>query len=183
MTHDHELIRPLPELLKAHAETSPSRVAFTDGRRAVTYAELERRTGRLAAHLARTGLRRGDRVAICLGDRVEMVESVLAAVRAGGIGVPLDPRSSDAELAHFLEDSDASVLVTDPAHLARLRRRGPGQRRPRVLLTGEESASADVRFAPAGSHSVPVDPRSVSVEPSDGAVLFEQVADTEGSAN
>ncbi|MEU0071910.1 type I polyketide synthase [Streptomyces sp. NPDC006332] len=165
MTHDSELIRPLPELLKAHAEASPSRVAFADGHRAVTYAELERRTGRLAAHLARTGLRRGDRVAICLGDRVELVESVLAAVRAGAVGVPLNPRSSDAELAHFLEDSDASVLVTDPSHLARLRRPGPGHRRTRVLLTGEDSA---------GSRSDPMDPP-------DGAVLFEQVAGTEQS--
>ncbi|CAM5744326.1 Long-chain fatty acid--CoA ligase OS=Streptomyces alboniger OX=132473 GN=CP975_31510 PE=4 SV=1 [Streptomyces alboniger] len=174
MTHDNELIRPLPELLKAHAETSPSRVAFADGHRTVTYAELERRTGRLAAHLARTGLRRGDRVAICLGDRVEMVESVLAAVRAGAIGVPLNPRSSDAELTHFLEDSDASVLVTDPTRLARLRRLGPGHRLTHTLVTSEDSAPADPR-------SDPVDPRSVRVDPPDGAVLFEDVANTEQS--
>lgn len=175
LTHDNELIRPLPELLKAYAETSPSRVAFADGHRTVTYAELERRTGRLAAHLAGTGLRRGDRVAICLGDRVEMVESVLAAVRAGAIGVPLNPRSSDAELTHFLEDSDASVLVTEPTHLARLRRLGPGHRRTRVLVTSEDSAPTDPR-------SDPVDPRSDLVDPLEGAVLFEDVAGTEQSA-
>ncbi|MFE7172628.1 type I polyketide synthase [Streptomyces sp. NPDC057616] len=145
MTHD-ELIRPLPELLKAHAQTSPSRVAFADDVRAVTYQELERRTGRLAAYLARTGLRRGDRVAICLGNCVETVESLLAAVRAGAIGVPLNPRSSDAELAHFLQDSGAAVLVTDPAHLARLQGLGPDG--PRVLLTGTGPVAAD---APAGT--------------------------------
>ncbi|MGW2517340.1 SDR family NAD(P)-dependent oxidoreductase [Streptomyces sp. NPDC001617] len=144
MTHD-QLIRPLPELLKAHAVASPSRVAYADDVRAVTYAELERRTGRLAAHLARTGLRRGERVAICLGNRVEMVESVLATVRAGAVGVPLNPRSSDAELAHFLQDSGASVLVTDPAQLPRLRRLG---RPVRVLLTGPDPLPAD---APEGT--------------------------------
>ncbi|MDN0196566.1 type I polyketide synthase [Streptomyces sp. S.PNR 29] len=147
MTRD-ELIRPLPELLKTHAGTAPSRVAFADDVRAVTYAELERRTGRLAAHLARTGLRRGDRVAICLGNRVEMVESVLAAVRAAAIGVPLNPRSSDAELAHFLQDSGASVLVTDPAHLDRLHRLGSAVGSMRVLLTGPGPVPAD---APAGT--------------------------------
>ncbi|MGY6019011.1 SDR family NAD(P)-dependent oxidoreductase [Streptomyces spinosirectus] len=143
---DEGLIRPLPELLKAHAESSPSRVAFADDVRAVTYAELERRTGRLAAHLAGTGLRRGDRVAICLGNCVETVESLLAVVRAGAIGVPLDPRSSGAELAHFLQDSGASVLVTDPAHLSRPHRGGPV--RPRVLLTGTGPVPAD---APDGT--------------------------------
>ncbi|MFJ9541117.1 beta-ketoacyl synthase N-terminal-like domain-containing protein [Streptomyces sp. NPDC101225] len=145
MTHDG-LIRPLPELLKAHARTSPSRVAFADDVRAVTYQELERRTGYLAGYLAGTGLRRGERVAICLGTCVEAVESLLAAVRAGGIGVPLDPRSSDAGLAHFLRDSGASVLVTEAAHLARLPRLDPGG--PRVLLTGTGPVPTD---APDGT--------------------------------
>ncbi|MFD3618518.1 type I polyketide synthase [Streptomyces sp. NPDC058676] len=142
------LIRPLPELLRAHAEKWPLRVAYADDVRGVTYAELERRTGRLAGYLARVGVRRGDRVAICLGNCVEMVESVLATVRAGAVGVPLNPRSSDAELAHFLEDSGASVVVTDSAHLARLHPAGPGHRRPRVLLTGTGPVPAD---APDGT--------------------------------
>ncbi|MGW2566257.1 SDR family NAD(P)-dependent oxidoreductase [Streptomyces sp. NPDC001537] len=154
MTHDG-LIRPLPELLKAHAGEAPSRVAFADDVRAVTYAELEERTGRLAAYLARTGLRRGERVAICLGNCVETVESVLAVVRAGAVGVPLNPRSSDAELAHFLEDSGASVLVTDPGHLARLHRPVPGRRRPRILLTG---------------------PGPLPEDAPDGTVLFDAIA-------
>ncbi|MFF3374985.1 SDR family NAD(P)-dependent oxidoreductase [Streptomyces sp. NPDC002680] len=157
MTRD-ELIRPLPELLKAHAERSPSRVAYADDERDVTYAELERRTGQLAAYLAGAGVRRGDRVAILLGNRVEMVESVLAGVRAGAVGVPLNPRSSDAELAHFLEDSGASVVVTDRAHLARLNRAGGLHGRTRVLLTGTDPVPSD---AP------------------DGTVLFEEVAGAE----
>ncbi|WP_030044267.1 AMP-binding protein, partial [Streptomyces resistomycificus] len=147
MTHE-ELIRPLPELLEAHAESSPSRVAYADDVRAVTYAELERRTGRLAAYLAGVGVRRGDRVAICLGNCVEMVEGVLATVRAGAVGVPLNPRSSDAELAHFLADSGASVVVTAPAHLARLRGAAGADRRMRVLLTGPGPVPAD---APGGT--------------------------------
>ncbi len=157
MTRDG-LIRPLPELLRAHAGKWPLRMAYADDVRSVTYAELERRTGRLAGYLARAGVRRGDRVAVCLGNCVEMVESVLATVRAGAVGVPLNPRSSDAELAHLLEDSGASVLVTDSAHLARLHRAGPGPGRTRVLLTGSGPVPAD---AP------------------DGTVLFEDAAEAD----
>ncbi|GAA0313672.1 hypothetical protein GCM10009540_36440 [Streptomyces turgidiscabies] len=147
MTRD-ELIRPLPELLTAHAERSPSRVAYADDERDVTYAELERRTGRLAAYLAGAGVRRGDRVAILLGNRVEMVESVLAGVRAGAVGVPLNPRSSEAELAHLLEDSGASAVVTDRAHLARLNSAGCLGDRTRVLLTGNGPVPSE---APVGT--------------------------------
>lgn len=153
-----ELIRPLPELLKKHAGQSGERVAFADSLRSVTYAELERRTGRLAAYLARAGVGRGDRVAICLGNCVEMVESCLAAVRAGAVGVPLNPRCSDTELAHFLQDSGASVVVTDPTHLAQLHRLGPVYHRLRVLLTGTGPVPAD---AP------------------DGTVLFESAAEAD----
>ncbi|WP_210584801.1 type I polyketide synthase [Streptomyces sp. GESEQ-35] len=144
----NELIQPIPELLKRHAERSPDRVAFSDSVRGVTYAELERRTGRLAARLARTGLRRGDRVAFCLGNSVELVESCLATVRAGAVGVPLNPRSSDAELGHFLQDSGASVVITDAARLARLQRSSPEHRRPHILLAGAETVPAD---APDGT--------------------------------
>ncbi|MCD9875957.1 type I polyketide synthase [Streptomyces guryensis] len=162
MTHDG-LIRPLPELLKAHAWEAPSRVAFADDVRAVTYEELERRTGRLAVYLARTGLGRGERVAICLGNCVETVEGVLAVVRAGAVGVPLSPRSSDAELAHFLADSGASVLVTDPAHLARLHRLGPSHRRRRILLTGpgpvpEDAPDGTVLFGAIAAEPSPAGP-------------------------
>jgi non-ribosomal peptide synthetase component F len=62
------------------------KVAFRDQRRAVSYAELEARTRRIAGHLAQLRLQPGDRVAILLGNRVEMVESYLATTRASAVG-------------------------------------------------------------------------------------------------
>lgn len=115
-----ELIRPLPDLLRAHAARWGAKVAFADPWRSVTYRDLEVRTRRLGGHLA--GLvPRGGRVAILLGNRVETVESYLAVTRASAVGVPLNPSASDAELAHFLSDSGASVVITDAAQLDRLR--------------------------------------------------------------
>jgi rifamycin polyketide synthase module 1/2/3 len=116
-----ELIRPLPDLLREHAAHLGDKVAFSDPWRSVTYADLELRTRRLAGHLA--GLvPRGGRVAILLGNRVEVIESYLAITRASAVGVPLNPESSSAELAHFLSDSGASVVITDAAHVEQLRR-------------------------------------------------------------
>uniref|UniRef100_UPI000ABABB31 AMP-binding protein n=1 Tax=Streptomyces silaceus TaxID=545123 RepID=UPI000ABABB31 len=120
-----ELIRPVAELLKEHAEHAPGRIAYADSARRVTYAELEARTRALAARLTQTELRPGDRVAIVLGNCVEAVESCLAVLRAGMVGVPLNPRSSDADLAHFLQDSGAALVITDGVHHAQLRRLGP----------------------------------------------------------
>jgi acyl transferase domain-containing protein/acyl-CoA synthetase (AMP-forming)/AMP-acid ligase II/NADP-dependent 3-hydroxy acid dehydrogenase YdfG/acyl carrier protein len=129
-----DLIRPLPELLRAHAERLGDKVAFRDGRRSVTYRDLERRTGRLAGHLASLGLRRGDRVAIYLDNRVEVVESYLAIVRAGAVGVPLNPHTTDAELAHLLDDSGARLVFTGPEQLERVRRCLPGREHLTIVL-------------------------------------------------
>ncbi|MGW4128446.1 SDR family NAD(P)-dependent oxidoreductase [Amycolatopsis japonica] len=119
-----DLIRPLPELLTAHASVSGGKVAFRDARRAVTYADLERRTRWLAGHLSRRRVQPGDRVAIVLGNRVETVESYLAIVRAAAVGVPINPRSTDAELAYLLDDSGARMVITSAERAARLRRLG-----------------------------------------------------------
>ncbi|QFU93047.1 type I polyketide synthase [Amycolatopsis sp. YIM 10] len=133
-----ELIRPLPELLAAHAERLPAKVAFRDHRRAVTYAELHRRTGRLAGHLAGLRLQPGDRALIYLGNSVEVIESYLSIARASGVGVPFNPHSAAAELEHVVDDSGASVVITDPGHLEQVLALLAGRPYLRVVVTGDE---------------------------------------------
>ncbi|MFF4352913.1 alpha/beta fold hydrolase [Streptomyces sp. NPDC001530] len=150
-----ELVRALPGILKEHAARLGSKIAYRDARRAVTYGELEERTGRLAGHLARLGVRRGDRVAIHLGNRVELVEACLGVLRAGAVGVLLNPAASDEELAYFLDDSGAVLVVTEeplPPRVAQLAAGRPG-----------------LRIVAAGAESRPVA----------GALVFEDLAGTD----
>ncbi|MFF3985184.1 SDR family NAD(P)-dependent oxidoreductase [Streptomyces sp. NPDC001797] len=126
-------VRPVSELLAENSVRHGGKVAFADDRRAVGWAELERRTGRLAAGL---GAGRAARVAFCLDDGVELVEGLLATVRAGAVGVPLGSRATDAELAGLLADCGPAVLVTDRHHLPRITRLTAG-RTVRLLVTGE----------------------------------------------
>jgi acyl-CoA synthetase (AMP-forming)/AMP-acid ligase II len=113
-----DLIRPLQEALVAHARERGSAVAFRDDERARTWAELDSRTAFLAGHLAER-VERGDTVAICMGNRVEAIESYLAVTRAAAVGAFLSPRASDLELAYMLDDCGAAVLITDTSHLER----------------------------------------------------------------
>ena len=119
-----ESVRTLPDILREHATRIGGKTAYRDDRRAVTYGELEQRTGRVAGHLVRLGVRRGDRVAIRLGNRVELVETWLGVLRAGAIGVLLNPGASEEELAYFLDDSGAVAVVSEEplAQLASVQR-------------------------------------------------------------
>ncbi|WP_031498215.1 type I polyketide synthase [Streptomyces bicolor] len=133
------MVRPVPELLAENAERQGGKVAFADDRRGVSWAELERRTARLAGGL---GVGRGERVAFCLDNGVELVEGLLATVRAAAVGVPLSTRGTDAELAALLADCAPSVLVTDLRQLPRIARLTAG-RGPRLVVTGEGTVPDD----------------------------------------
>ncbi|MFF4846166.1 type I polyketide synthase [Streptomyces collinus] len=139
-----ELVRALPGTLREHSVRRGGKTAYRDARRAVTYRELEERTARLAGHLARLGVRRGDRVAVHLGNRVEVVEACLGVLRAAAVGVMLNTGASETELAHFLDDSGASVVITEvellPLVFPLLSAR-PGTR---VVAVGQGAAAQDV---------------------------------------
>ncbi|MFG2045681.1 beta-ketoacyl synthase N-terminal-like domain-containing protein, partial [Dactylosporangium sp. NPDC048998] len=141
-----ELIRPLHELLQANAARFGAKVAFRDQHRAVSYTELEQRTRRIAGHLAALRLQPGDRAAMLLGNRVEMIESYLSITRAGAVGVPLNPRATEAELAYLLDDSGARVVITDPAHVDVVRAALGVDSAARIVTTGgmfEELATTE----------------------------------------
>ncbi|NEB02411.1 SDR family NAD(P)-dependent oxidoreductase [Streptomyces sp. SID13726] len=158
-----ELIQPLPKLLAAHAYRFGDKVAYRDARRSVSHAELARRTANLAGHLAALRLQPGDRAAILLGNSVETVESYLAIVRAAAIGVPLNPRSTDAELTHLLDDSGARLVVTDRVHLDQVRRvlgtLQTGGDPVRIVVTGPEQPPGTVSFEKLATTEPPVPAR------------------------
>ncbi|GAB3690821.1 SDR family NAD(P)-dependent oxidoreductase [Saccharopolyspora tripterygii] len=132
-----ELIRPLSVLLQEHAERIPDKIAFSDNRRDLTYAEYERDTGRLAGHLAEW-LEPGDRALIYLGNSVETLESYLSIIRASGVAVPFNPHSADAELSYVVDDSGTRVIITDPGRLDQVLALLPGRPHLRVLVTGSD---------------------------------------------
>ncbi|MFJ9342288.1 type I polyketide synthase [Streptomyces sp. NPDC101733] len=194
MGTDADIVRPLPVLLREHARSIGEKVAFEDRRTRLTYRELESRTGRLAGHLVGLGLARGERVAILLGNRVEAVESLLAVVRAGAVGVPLDPEVSEAELTHLLNDSGARMIITDRARLARLLSL-PAARPALTVLVAEPAVERDVA-GPHGGRPYPSvepvatgharsgstyggPPRSDDLPRSEDLVRYEDLVDTE----
>ncbi|MCC7174852.1 MAG: acyl--CoA ligase [Bryobacterales bacterium] len=114
------------------------------------------------------GLRRGDRVAIWKTNDPRSFRWFLAAIRAGGIAVPLNPLLSPAEVRAILTRSEASVLVTD----ARLFQSAAGS--PERLPAGRFVQAADepplagfLRFSPGGPELAPV-----SRDPSDPVAVF-----------
>jgi acetyl-CoA synthetase len=63
-------------------------LAGPDGDLRLSFAELSHRSGRLASRLREYGVRRGDVLLLVLGNRLELWETLLAAIKLGAVVVP-----------------------------------------------------------------------------------------------
>lgn len=97
-----------------HSSTvSPSKVACTDGRNSITYAELVDRSSRLATLLTQLGVRRRDRVAVCLRRSVDFLPAVLGILQADAVYVPFDPKSPPERWRKIVDDCSPTALLCD----------------------------------------------------------------------
>ena len=62
--------------------------------------------------MRRLGVRRGDRVIVCLEKRVETAAAMLAVSAAGGVLVPVNPAFKPGQVAYVAADCAARVLLT-----------------------------------------------------------------------
>ena len=81
--------------------------------RTLTYADLRDEAFRTAQALAGLGIRPGERVVLLLRDSPEWVAAYLGILAAGTVAVTVNLRSSDAELAHVLRDSECALVLLE----------------------------------------------------------------------
>ncbi|WP_299564925.1 malonyl-CoA synthase [uncultured Sulfitobacter sp.] len=86
----------------------------------ITHDSFVRRAAQLAHALAGYGVGTGDRIAVQVEKCPDMLALYAACAQAGIIFLPLNTAYTGAELAYFVEDSGAKLLIGDPARGAEL---------------------------------------------------------------
>jgi len=102
----------LATILRESAAKDPTRPLLTFGDAALSYAQVDEDSGRVASSLRALGLEPGDKVAVHLPNVPEFVITYFGVLKAGMVMVPLNPMLTARELAFHLGDSDARLLVT-----------------------------------------------------------------------
>ncbi|HEU4656055.1 MAG TPA: AMP-binding protein [Capillimicrobium sp.] len=87
------------------------RVAFVDGDRRVTFAELDAEIGRMAGFLVQRGVRPGDVVSFQLPNVLASVVTFYATIRIGAVTNPIVPIYRGHELRHILGQARTKVAV------------------------------------------------------------------------
>ncbi|HEV7667394.1 MAG TPA: long-chain fatty acid--CoA ligase [Thermoanaerobaculia bacterium] len=115
------------DLLGERARLTPEKLALvtvppTPGAERLTYAELDRRATAMArVFRERLSLRKGDRVGLLSGNRVEFLDAFFACAKAGTVLVPIGTRLTAVEIAHVVQDSGLDVLLYDGDHAEHVR--------------------------------------------------------------
>lgn len=112
--------RSLGELFLEQAAREPRRIALTHDSRAISYQLLAASALELRSRLIASGVKPGDRVALCAPSVPEMIAAQIAILLAGATCLPLDPEYPAARLRFMLEDSAATALLTTPSLAGRL---------------------------------------------------------------
>lgn len=101
----------LGDVYRRNAALFPDRTAFIFEGQRVTHSDYLRRITRLAAGLARLGVRRGDRVGVLSQNSLEMVDLIGAVALLGAILLPVNFRLNAEEIAFVLSDGAPAVIV------------------------------------------------------------------------
>ncbi len=103
----------LNENLRKSAEKYPNRNAITFENKNITYSELDSQVECVASNLIHNGIKKGDRVALILGNCPEFVIAYYGILRAGGAVVPVNPIFTKNEISYILSNSQAKAVISN----------------------------------------------------------------------
>jgi feruloyl-CoA synthase len=108
--------------LRRNAYKLPVKIAAQDRFRQITYSELNSRVNQLAHGLLSMRVRKGDSVAVMVGNRIEHLEILFATAKIGALAIPFDIKWKALELGSVVSFFKPSVLILQQECVAELER-------------------------------------------------------------
>lgn len=144
------LDQTIPAIFAEQVRRHAARPAIVTAQGRVTYAALDHASDRIARALIEQGHRHGRTVGILIEQGIDQIAAILAALKAGGVYVPLDASLGRARLREMLADADPDCILTDALNRSLSRLLGGPNRRV-IDVQGDLPAGGEVRASQAGS--------------------------------
>ena len=173
--------RTIPDLIDELARAFPDREALVGSGQRYTYRQLRAEVRRIARGLAALGVRRGDKVAILMGNRPEWLIADFAITLLGGVMVGVNTWATARELEYVLDHSDTRFLITADRFLKYDYRKLLAELRlpqlERIVALGDGLPGGWLRYADLASLGAPVPEAAIdaaqrAVAPNDVAYLL-----------
>jgi len=134
---EYPVSKTLQELFEAQVKRTPEKTALVYREKSITYQELNTRTNQLAHALRSRGVGRGSIVGVIVDRTMDMIIAAMGVLKSGAAYMPVDPQYPEERMRFMMEDSGASILVTQSHYLARMAFVG------KVLDIGDQSITKE----------------------------------------
>jgi amino acid adenylation domain-containing protein len=111
-TTDYPRDKTISQLFEECAANNSENIAVYSDEKSITYQELNAKANQLANYLRKSGVGRNSLVALYLERSVELIISILAIVKAGGIYLPLGTDDPSNRTRVVLQDSNPTKILT-----------------------------------------------------------------------
>lgn len=108
---------PIIKYFEKQAEENPRNIALVFRNATMTYETLNERANSLAYVLRKKGVTNNTVVGILENRSFEMMIAILAVLKSGGSYIPIAPEYPDSRINYMLENSNASILLTEKSLL------------------------------------------------------------------
>ncbi len=103
----------LVSLIRRQAARIPEHPAVKVGDCALSYAQLDEQTDRLAAEIGRRGIGRGDCIGVMVGRSKMMPVGALGVLKSGAAYLPMDSSYPSERLEYMLSDAGVKLILAD----------------------------------------------------------------------
>jgi len=102
---------PTFDIIERSGRRYPDKAAVIFYGSRITYEELYKSSMNLAGYLYEIGIRKGDRVAVCIGNSPHWHVCAFGIHRANAIMVSINPLLAEREIKYVLDDSGAKAVI------------------------------------------------------------------------
>ena len=123
--------------LATYAEKDPDRIAviYGNGEHVETYAELDRRSRRVACALRRSGVEPGGSVALLMGNEDDFFDIYWACMRSGVYLTPVNWHLAEDEVRYLVDNCDADVFIAHASFAQVAARIAPSVPRAKIRVS------------------------------------------------
>ncbi|WP_075342503.1 non-ribosomal peptide synthetase [Tenacibaculum agarivorans] len=111
--YSFDSIATIHEVLEKRAKTHPNSVALYYQNTTLTYQELDHASSTLAQELKDKGVKEKTVVGVFMERSYELLISIYAIFKAGGVYLPIDPDFPEERVNYILEDSNTNYIVLE----------------------------------------------------------------------
>ncbi|MBS7531084.1 amino acid adenylation domain-containing protein [Hazenella sp. IB182353] len=108
---DYPREKSITQLFEEQVEKKANHIALIYQDHTLTYQELNNRSNQLARALRKKGIKSGEVIGLITDRSIEMIISILAILKAGGVYLPIEPNQPEKRIHYMLEDSSVNLLL------------------------------------------------------------------------